>query len=90
MSMGNFKFVQVKFAENNTSTAGLLDVDILMTTMPRRTFRAEMDIVSKSNNFAGPRINLSLLNRNTFRGAELLNLNMGGSYEALLSGISEN
>ena len=32
MSMGNFKFVQVKFAENNTSTAGLLDVDILMTT----------------------------------------------------------
>lgn len=90
MSMGNFKFVQVKFAENNTSTAGLLDVDILMTTMPRRTFRAEMDIVSKSNNFAGPRINLSLLNRNTFRGAELLNLNMGGSYEAQLSGKSEN
>jgi outer membrane protein insertion porin family len=90
MSMNNFKFVQVKFADNDRTAAGLLDVDILMTTMPRRTFRAEMDMVSKSNNFAGPRINLSLLNRNTFRGAELLNLNLGGSFEAQLSGKSEN
>jgi len=38
MSMGNFKFVQVKFADSDT--AGLLDVDILMTTMPGSTFRA--------------------------------------------------
>jgi outer membrane protein insertion porin family len=90
MSMNNFKFVQVKFADSDTTAAGLLDVEILMTTMPRRTFRAEIDMVSKSNNFAGPRINLSLLNRNTFRGAELLNLNMGGSFEAQLSGKSEN
>jgi outer membrane protein insertion porin family len=90
MSMGNFKFVQVKFTGSDTTAAGLLDVDILMTTMPRKTFRAEMDLVSKSNNFAGPRINLSLLNRNTFGGAELLNLNLGGSYEAQLSSKSEN
>ncbi len=90
MSMGNFKFVQVKFADSDSTADGLLDVDILMTTMPRSTFRAEMDIVSKSNNFAGPRINVSLLNRNTFRGAELLNLNLAGSYEAQLSGQSEN
>ncbi len=90
MSMGNFKFVQVKFADSDSAAAGLLDVDILMTTMPLRTFRAEMDIVSKSNNFAGPRINASLLNRNTFRGSELLNLNLGGSFEAQLSGKSEN
>ncbi|MBW6537398.1 MAG: BamA/TamA family outer membrane protein, partial [Mariniphaga sp.] len=90
MSMNNFKFVQVKFADSDTTAAGLLDVDILMTTMPRSTFRAEIDMVSKSNNFAGPRLNLSLLNRNTFRGAELLNLNLGGSYEAQLSGKSEN
>ncbi|MBU1370504.1 MAG: hypothetical protein KJ754_11670, partial [Bacteroidetes bacterium] len=89
MSMGNFKFVQVKFTDSD-STAGLLDVDLLMTTMPRRTFRAEMELVSKSNKFAGPRINLSLLNRNTFSGGELLNLSLGGSYEIQLSGKSEN
>jgi len=90
MSMGTFKFVQVKFANSETENSGLLDVDVLMTSMPRSTFRTELDIVSKSNNFAGPKLTISLLNRNIFRGAEMLNLNFGGSYEAQLSGKSGN
>lgn len=90
MSMGNFKLVQVNFAENKAPGAGLLDVNILMTPMPKRTFRAELDLVSKSNNYAGPRMNLSILNRNTFNGAELLKLNLAGSFEAQLSGKGEN
>jgi len=84
MSMGNFKFVQVKFAESDTTASGFLDVTILMTPMPKHTFRAEMDLVSKSNNYTGPQLNLSVLNRNTFKGAELLNLTMAGSFEAQL------
>lgn len=90
MSMGNFKFVQVKFTDSDTTAAGFLDVTILMTTMPVHSFRAEMDIVSKSNNFTGPKMNLSILNRNTFKGAELLNLNMAGSFEAQFSGSIKN
>ncbi len=90
MSMGNFKLVQVNFSENNDSVPGLLDVNILMTPMPKRTFRAEIDLVSKSNNYAGPRMNLSILNRNTFNGAELLNLILAGSFEAQLGGKGEN
>ncbi|HET6556720.1 MAG TPA: BamA/TamA family outer membrane protein [Prolixibacteraceae bacterium] len=86
MSMGNFKLVQVNFAAEKDSLPGLLDVNIQLTPMPRRTFRAEIDLVSKSNEYIGPRINLSLLNRNTFRGAELLNLNMAGSFESQWSG----
>ena len=125
MSMGNFKFVQVKFSDvestagglstaSGLSTAGgppdadahpdadvppdadghptangLLDVEILMTTMHRRTLRAGMDIVSKSNNFAGPRLNVSLINRNTFRGAEFLNLSIAGSFEGQLGGTGK-
>ena len=89
MSMGNFKFVQVKFSDSDT-IPGYLDVTILMTPMPNHTFRAEMDLVSKSNNYNGPRVNLSILNRNAFGGAELLNLNMAGSFEAQLSGINKN
>jgi len=50
--------------------------------MTKRTLRAEVDFVSKSNDYMGPRMNLSYLNRNTFRGSELLNLTMAGSYEA--------
>ncbi len=82
ISLDNFKFVRVKFSDSDTSASGYLDVSILMTPMPKRTFRTEMEYVSKSNNFTGPRMNLSLLNRNTFKGAELLNINMSGSFES--------
>ena len=84
MSMGTFKFVQVKFSESDTTANGWLDVTILMTPMSNHTFRAELDVVGKSNNYTGPRLNLGFLNRNTFSGAELLNLNMAGSFEAQL------
>jgi outer membrane protein assembly factor BamA len=90
MSMGNFKLVQVNFSENKDSVPGLLDVHILMTPMPKRTFRAEADLVSKSNNYTGPRVNLSILDRNTFKGAELLNLNVAGSFETQLTGVNKN
>jgi len=89
MSMGNFKLVQINFSESKADP-GLLDVNILMTPMPKRTFRAEMDVVSKSNNYTGPRMNLSILNRNAFNGAELLNLNLAGSFETQLSGTNKN
>jgi len=88
MSMGNFKLVQVNFAANKDSIPGLLDVNILMTPMPKRTFRAEIDMVTKSNDYTGPRMNLSILNRNTFGGAELLNLNLAGSFEAQIGNKS--
>ena len=89
MSMGNFKFVQVKFTDSDT-VPGFLDATILMTPMTKYTFRAEMDIVTKSNNYTGPRMNFSILNRNTFKGAELLNMNMAGSFETQLSGANKN
>jgi len=90
MSMGNFKLVQVNFLDKENKAKGLLDVNILMTPLPKHTFRAGLDLVSKSNNFTGPRMNFSLLNRNTFKGAELLSLNLAGSFEAQLSGKSQN
>lgn len=90
MSMGNFKFVQVLFAESDTTAVGYLDATILMTPMTEHTFRAELDVVTKSNNYTGPRMNLSLLNRNTFKGAELLNLSLAGSFEAQIGGANKN
>ena len=84
MSMGTFKFVQVNFTKSDTAARGYLDATILMTPMTNHTFQAELDLISKSNNYTGPRINLSMLNRNAFKGAELLNLTMAGSFEAQL------
>jgi outer membrane protein insertion porin family len=90
MSMGNFKLVQVNFSEADTKSKSLLDVNILMTPLPKHTFRAGLDLVSKSNNFMGPQMNVSLLNRNTFKGAELLSLNLAGSFEVQLSGNNKS
>ncbi|MDT8393224.1 MAG: BamA/TamA family outer membrane protein [Bacteroidales bacterium] len=88
--MGNYKFVRINFSDSDTSAAGFLDVTILMTPIPEHTFRAEIEIVSKSNNYAGPRLNTSLLNRNTFKGAELLKLSLATSFEAQLGGTNKN
>lgn len=90
MSMGNFKFVQVKFSESDTTASGYFDANILLTPMPVHNFQAELDLVSKSNNYLGPRMNLSLANRNAFKGAELLKLTAAGSFEAQLSGENKN
>lgn len=90
MTMGNFKFVRMNFSDSDTTAAGFLDVNISMTPMPVHTFRAELEIVSKSNNFAGPRLNTSFMNRNTFKGAELLNLSLATSFETQFSGLTEN
>jgi hypothetical protein len=87
MSIGNFKFVQVKFDESANNAPGLLDVTALMTPMSKYTFRAELDLVTKSNKYSGPQLNLSVLNRNTFKGAELLSLIIdanGGEFIFLL------
>ena len=86
MSIGNFKFVQVRISESDSLVQGFLDVSILMTPFPKYTFSAGTDLVTKSNNFTGPRMNFSILNRNIFHGAELLNLNFAGSFETQLSG----
>ncbi|GAB1416162.1 BamA/TamA family outer membrane protein [Paludibacter sp.] len=87
MSMGNFRFVQMHFNETDSNR---LDADIRLTPLHRNTFRAEMDVVTKSNNYTGPRMNVSLLNRNTFGGSELLKLNLAGSFEAQLNRLNEN
>lgn len=87
MSMGNFRFVQVHFTETDSNR---LNTEIRLTPLPLNTLRAEMDLVTKSNNYTGPRMNVSLLNRNTFGGSELLKLNLAGSFEAQLNRLSEN
>ncbi len=90
MSMGNFKFVSVKFIDSDTTAPGYLDVIILMTPIPKYSFKAEMEVVSKSNNYTSPRMNVSVLNRNAFKGAELLTVSLAGSWEAQLSGKDKN
>lgn len=91
MTIGMYKYVRVKFTEVdsgiiNTEGNNLLDMAIYLTPMQKRTLRAEANIISKSNDFIGPQLNINYRNRNVFRGAELLSLNLGGSFETQIVG----
>lgn len=86
MGMGVFKYVNIRFSVSDTSSLDYLDVHIYLTSLPIRSIRAETDVISKSNNFMGPSLNLNYRNRNTFKGAELLSLNLHASFETQLTG----
>jgi outer membrane protein assembly factor BamA len=86
MGIGAFKFVNVRFAEVDSVTPGYLNAFINLTPLPRKSIRSEIEMVSKSNNFIGPSLTLSFLNRNALNGAELLTINAHGSVETQING----
>jgi len=87
-SIGNYRYVNVRFSEQDTSLAegeGVLDADIYLSPLNRRSVRAELQGLSKSNNFAGPGILLSLRNRNLWQGGETLNISANAAYETQIA-----
>jgi len=85
MGLRSYKFVNARY---NVSESGSneLDVSYLLTPSQRMSLSAEVNAVSKSNNFVGPGLILSYKSRNTFRGAELFSLNLRGRFEQQVSG----
>lgn len=84
MNMGNFKYASIKFSGSDSAGSGFLDVKILMTPLQKRSLRSELALVSKSNDFIGPELNLNYSDRNVLGGAEIMNLTLSGSLEAQL------
>lgn len=83
-SVGAYKFINIRYDEIDslsTDSLGILEASIFLTPMDKRAIRAELQAVSKSNNFAGPNLALTLTNRNLFGGGEVLNLSVNGGYE---------
>lgn len=84
MSLGTFRFVEIKFspsAAGDSAGRARLDSDILMTQLKKKSLRAEVQLVSKSNGFTGPGLNITFRNRSALRGAEQLLINGIASYE---------
>lgn len=81
-SIGNYRFVNLRYEElKATDSLGHLRANIYLSPMTKRTVRAELQAISKSNNFAGPALNLIYRNRNLFQGGETLNLTAKFAYE---------
>ncbi len=88
--LGTYKFVNIRFNEIDTAATvehrGFLDADIFLSPLNKRSLRAELQAVTKSNGFAGPGISLTYSNRNLFKGGETLSIVGDFSYETQLSG----
>lgn len=83
-SVGAYKFINIQYDEIDsltTDSLGILEASIFLTPLDKRSIRAELQVVSKSNNFAGPSLSGTWTNRNLFRGGEVLNLMLKGGYE---------
>ncbi|HEV7230953.1 MAG TPA: BamA/TamA family outer membrane protein, partial [Bacteroidia bacterium] len=86
MGMGVFKFVSIRFEQVDDTVQGILNVYINMSPMPEKSVQADLEAVTKSNNYTGPALTLSFKNRNLFQGAEMFVFNLLGSFETQLSG----
>ena len=88
MGLQAYKFANTRYSPSRTKT-NALDATYLMTPSKKMALSAEINAVSKSNNFAGPGVILSFKSRNTMRGAELFSLNLRGRFEKQVSGEKE-
>ena len=83
-TIGAYKFVNIQYKEMDsvlTDSLGILEADIYLSPLNKRAIRAEVQAVSKSNNFAGPGVALTYSNRNLFKGGETLNTTGKFGYE---------
>ncbi|MGC1243626.1 MAG: BamA/TamA family outer membrane protein [Chryseosolibacter sp.] len=84
MSLGSFKFVDIRFMEAKQDSF-LLNTNIYLTPHLKKSIRGEIQMVSKSNNFVGPGLTLQFTNRNFFGGSERFQITANTSYEVQVS-----
>ncbi len=88
MSLGAYRFARIQYQEDEST--GVLNAHIRLTPHPVNALQAEIELVTKSNDYTGPRFNLNLLNRNTFGGSEQLKFSLSGLWEAQFNRLNEN
>ncbi|MBC5992571.1 translocation and assembly module lipoprotein TamL [Pontibacter cellulosilyticus] len=80
-----YKFVNIDY-QIDTLNNDKLDAFVFLTPALKKSLRAELKMVTKSNGFAGPGLTVSFNNRNAFKGSELLNVEFTGNLESQVGG----
>lgn len=80
MGLNTFKFVNIKYRSLHRDSAQLR-ASVFLTPTLKNSLRVQLQGTSKSNNFVGPGLEVTLLNRNLFKGAEMLQFKLNASYE---------
>ncbi|HRQ19285.1 MAG TPA: BamA/TamA family outer membrane protein, partial [Agriterribacter sp.] len=86
VNLGVFKFVKNRFEPVEDPDSAKLDVYYYLTSLPKKSLRADINANTKSNNLTGSGITIGWRNRNTFRGGELLSVNATAGFEIQYSG----
>ena len=73
-----FKFINVRYKETGN---GQLDCYILLVPAKRQSVQAEFEVNNNTNNPIGNQLSLSYLNKNMFKGADQLHLNLEGGIQ---------
>ncbi|MCL5130314.1 outer membrane protein assembly factor [Algibacter sp. L4_22] len=92
-TIGSYKFINIQYKEiDNTEqdSIGKLEASIYLSPLNKRAARAELQAVTKSNNFAGPALGLTFTNRNLYQGGETLNITAKTGYETQISGGNQS
>ena len=88
INLNVFKFVKNRFenSPNSESDTGRLNTFYYLTPSPKKSLRAELSGNTKSNNYIGSLITVTFSNRNTFKGAERLDVHANVGTEVQYSG----
>lgn len=82
-AIGAFLYVNTDAMPDTLSNKA--SILITLTPHKRHNIKLDAEMVSKSNNFAGPNLSIGYINRNMFGGSEQFTLRLNGGFEAWLS-----
>ncbi len=89
INLGVFKFVKNRFETEPSpeKDTGRLNTYYYLSTLPKKSIQGEISGNTKSNNYVGSLITLTFRNRNTFKGAEQLEIYGNAGSEVQYSGF---
>ncbi|MGN6494591.1 MAG: BamA/TamA family outer membrane protein [Agriterribacter sp.] len=86
VNLGVFKFVKNRFEPVVVNDSARLNTFYYLTSLPKKSLRADLNVNTKSNNLTGSAITVGWRNRNTFKGGELLSVDATAGFEVQFSG----
>lgn len=86
ITLDMFQFVKNRYEPVMVNDSSRLDNFYYLTPYPKKSIRAEIGASTRDNNFTGTNITFGFRNRNTFKGGELLAVNVHLGSEVQVSG----
>lgn len=85
INLRNFKFVKNRFEMVNRSDSAQINVVYELTSLKNKSLQTELNALTRSNNLAGTQLGLNWLNRNIFKGAEILKIGINTGFDFQLT-----